>query len=440
MPLTVRTRGAVPARARAGFSLARWLIGGPGSRPDLWLINLRWIAIAGMLLTSVAGTRLAPRLALGPLYAVLAVVASVNFAWTIALRRDRPVGNTVAAQILIDVALLGAMLWFSGGLTNPFASFLTFHIVLAGLLDSRRTILWALVATGSVAVGLYWAAPLPLSDGPMKVDTLKVLAGAVSVVALGAITGFFVTLFTRQLDELREQTARSDRLAGLGRTVAAICHELNTPLGTIVIAAKDLLHVGREVGSTDVAELATVIVDEAQRASNTIGHMRGYVGMSEQREAVDLSEFVPRYAAQRLDQIGYQGHRSIGADAAGGPVTVHVLRSALCQVLSNVLSNAVEATEGVPAPAIEVTVAALREHATVTIHDNGVGVSAELAARLGEPFQTTKADRGGTGLGLYVSSLLADRMEGKLRLDSAPGEGTEVTLVLPRQGEANAGT
>ena len=431
MPLKVRTRGDLLVRAR--FSLARLLVGGPGSRPDGWLINLRWIAIGGMLLTCVTGHRLASRLGLLPLVVVLSIVALVNVAWTIQLRRaSHASGSTVTAQILIDVALLGGMLWFSGGLTNPFACFLTFHIVLAGLLGSRRTILWALVATGVVAVALFWAAPLPLDAAPW----LNVLAGAVSVVALGAITGFFVTLFSRQLDELREQTARSEKIAGLGRTVAAICHELNTPLGTIVIAGKDLVHVGREVGSIDVTQLATTIVDEAERAASTISVMRGYVGTSEQHERLDLATFVLGYATQRLDQIGYAGGRAL----SGEPSTVHVrvLRTALCQVLNNVLLNAVEATHGVPAPAIEVRVVVDAESAEVVIRDNGQGISAELAGRLGEPFQTTKAASGGTGLGLYVCSLLVDRMAGQLRLDSTPGQGTEVTLVLPLLEDADA--
>jgi two-component system sensor histidine kinase RegB len=343
----------------------------------------------------------------------------------------------VATQILVDLGLLGAMLWFSGGVTNPFACFLGFHTVLAGLLGSRRTIVWATVATVVVAVALLAAAPLPLSGA-----SLDVLANAVSIVALAGITGFMVTLFARQLDELREQSARSEKLAGLGRTVAAICHELNTPLGTIVIAGKDLALIGRESGSSDVQELSSTIVNEAQRASSTIGLMRGYVGLSEKRGWVDLAAFVPSYADRQLDQIGYRGKRSYAisrlfpisgaAQAEARPVSVLVLEAALCHVLANVLANAVEAMADTAAPSIEVRVTDEDGSATVAIRDNGKGVSAELAQRLGEPFQTTKTAQGGRGLGLYICSLLVDEMSGKLRLDSTPGQGTEVTLALPR--------
>ena len=68
----------------------------------------------------------------------------------------------------------------------------------------------------------------------------------------------------------------------------------------------------------------------------------------------------------------------------------------------------------------------------VAVKDNGPGITDELLPRLGEPFQTTKEDSGGTGLGLYVSGLLAEKMGATLQLESKPGEGTRVTLSLQR--------
>src|SRR5262245_16259952 len=111
-----------------------------GTRPpspetaDLWLIRLRWVAIAGMLATTVVAERFVPRLDVLPLLAVLAGIAALNIAWT-ALARRRAL---VTLQLYVDVLALAAMLWFSGGAANPFAAFLSFHIVLAGLLSGAR--------------------------------------------------------------------------------------------------------------------------------------------------------------------------------------------------------------------------------------------------------------------------------------------------------------
>jgi two-component system sensor histidine kinase RegB len=421
MALSVRSGGRMFAAARA--SLAGF------GYPDRWLITLRWIAAFGMAATTILGHLVVPSLPVGPLLVTVGAIVLSNMLWSLRVERDIEPNETVAAQLAGDVLSLSAVLWLSGGLTNPFAGFLTFQIVLAGLLGTRRTTVTVTGLAVAAAVALDFAPPLSFAGGRFGAAATAHVASVVSVAALGAFTGVFVFVYASRLEQLRQQAARAERLTGLGRTVAAMCHELNTPLGTILIAGKDVGLVGRQLGSSEVEELAETIADGARRASDIIGMMRGSIRPDARRENVELFGLVRRYVEQELERRGFRGARHIDCS---GSVELPIVRAAVCQIISNLLANAVDATAAMDGAAISVVVVARAEAVDVTITDNGPGIDADLIGRIGEPFQTTKGDRGGTGLGLYVSSLLAERMGGALHLDTRAGRGTSATLTLTR--------
>lgn len=403
--------------------------------PDRWLVALRWIAAAAMIVTTIAGKAILPSLNIAPVLAAIGGILLLNLAWWVRVQRDQEPNETVALQLVGDLIAISAVLWFSGGLTNPFAGFLVFQIVLAGLLGTRRTTVTVALLAVAAAIALDSAQPLSFEGARWGAETTAHVASVVSVAALGAMTGVFVFVYASRLEQLRNETARAEKLAGLGRTVAAMCHELNTPLGTILIAGKDLALVGRQIGSTEIEELADTVAEGARRAADIIGMMRGSISPDARREAVELFSFVRRYAAQELDRKGFRGERFLDCD---GNVEVKLVRSALCQILTNLLANAVEATAAVGRPVIAVEVAARDTEVEVTIRDNGPGVDSDVMPHLGEPFRTTKADSGGTGLGLYVSNLLAEHIGGALHLETRAGRGTSVTLTLTRDRVRNS--
>jgi two-component system sensor histidine kinase RegB len=214
-------------------------------------------------------------------------------------------------------------------------------------------------------------------------------------------------------------------------------HELNTPLATILLASRDLAEVGTQLAAgqggedaADVARLARTVADEAQRAADIIGMMRGQVRPDQASEDLDVAAFVRDFAGRELDRLGYAGERRLpGAEA----VPARVLKAGLAQVLTNVLTNAVQATGGQARSTIEVTVADRRGRLEVSVRDDGPGIDPDVLGRLGEPFHTTKDAGGGMGLGLYVSSVLAERMDGVLHVESPAGPaGTLVTLSLKK--------
>jgi two-component system sensor histidine kinase RegB len=431
MALRVSLGGKWAAAARARLT---WR-----ASPDRWLIRLRWLALIGMLTTTLVAEALVPGLPSGPILSLLALVAMSNLAWLLATLRV-PAGRTVPWQLAVDVLSLGAVLWLSGGLDNPFAVFLVFQIVLAGLLASRKTTIAITILVLAVAGTLFTAPPLSLASAPIGAWLVRALGNTFAIVALAAVTGAFVVVFVYRLEVLRDEAQRSERLVALGRVVAAMCHELNTPLGTILIAGKDLALLASELpdgaARDELALLAATVTEQARRSSDIIGLLRGHVAPGTALETIRLDEFVPRYVRSELDRLGFRGRLALHVDAN---VEASVFQAALCQILTNLVANAVDAMS-VRGEHAHLTVDVVRAEGgtvLVTLDDNGVGVDPSLSGRLGEPFQTTKDPHRGTGLGLYASTLLAERMGGSLALESRRGWGTRVTLTL-RESAATA--
>jgi len=432
---------------------------------DRWLIQLRWGAIAGMIATTAAGKALVPGLELAPLAAGLAGIAAINLGWAWLVRgaaaRAREAAALVAAaaaaapvataappdapapeaekltraQIIGDVVAVTWMLWFSGGLQSPFAAFLTFQIALSGLLCSRRTTVWVGLLTLLAIAALIPAPSLPLASAPLGAERIRQLGLVASLAALSLFLGFFVVVYGHRLEELREQSVRNERMAMVGRMVGGISHELSTPLATILLASRDLVDVARETGSEEATRLAETVAGEAQRASEIISLVRGQIRPDQRLEAVELAGFVEQVTRAELKRLGYQGEVVFDAPR---PVRARVLRSALRQVLVNVVTNAVEAMAATPARRIEVQVEERGDLVEIAVSDSGPGFSAAMEGRLGEPFQTTKEPQGGMGLGLYISSVMAARMNAVLRVESAVARGATVTLCLHR-GAADEG-
>lgn len=400
----------------------------PKASPDWWLVVLRWVALLGMILTTWVGTFLLPSLPPVPVAMAVGAVAGVNVLWMMWLQlRPRRPGVTVPYQLAGDLLLLTSILWFSGGLTNPFSSFLVFQILLAGLVGERRVAI-AMTALALLAVPLLGLAP-PLDFSAARIGASEAtrLGKALALIGVGVFSGSFVILYMRRLDALREASDRAARLAALGRVVASMCHELNTPLGTIVVAGKDLAQLGETLPKEDVVELGQTVLDQAQRASDVIGLMRGYLGPDAQSETVDLVSVLPTMIEPEARRLGYRGALEIDVS---GPLLVTLVPSALRQILSNLVKNAIEAMGQQSSPSIAVAATRRGARIVITVEDNGEGLDEQLLDRLGEPFETTKAESGGTGLGLYVSSLLAERMGAELELEPRLPRGTRATLTL----------
>jgi len=393
---------------------------------DRWLVWLRWLAVAGMAVTILAANAVVDGLEVSSMMSVLLAIGASNLVWLALLSkvvrgRAGDGRRYVEIQLGVDVLLLAAMLWFAGGITNPFASFLTFQIALAGLLCTARATVAIAALTIVAVVGLVFAPPLP----PLK-PMVSGIGIAVALSSLSAIVAAFVAIYARRLSRLREESARNEKLAVLGRLVGSMSHELNTPLATILLLSRDLKQFRAEMPAEELDQLVGSIAAEAERANGIVGLVRGHVGADQALESVELCAFVEEHANAELDRLGFEGDRRFSLN---GPITVSVMPRALVQILANLLRNACEASLLGGMKRIVIVVGQRDGVAQVAVEDRGPGFRPEVLSRLGEPFQTTKEGQGGMGLGLYVSAQLAKQMGARLVVESQP-RGARVVLSI----------
>jgi two-component system NtrC family sensor kinase len=253
-----------------------------------------------------------------------------------------------------------------------------------------------------------------------------------------------------QLREAQDQLVQREKMAALGALVAGVAHEINTPLGVAVTA---ITHAAERVRRLDGAVVAGTLTRGDMRAF--LNDMQEAVGLaldnlergarlvqSFKKVAVDQSSEAPRDA--QLEELATDVVASLRPITRHAGVTVEVVSDArtrvridagaLVQVLTNLVQNAcVHAFDGVDGSrTVRIDLRPVGDAAEVILSDNGNGMDTDTAARVFEPFFTTRRSSGGSGLGMHiVHTIVTQRFLGTIALDTAPGRGTRWILRLP---------
>ena len=404
-----------------------------------WIVRLRWLAVAGQVLTIVIGARLlAAPLPWPALLSVCAMVAGLNTAVQVwLLRGGRPLDRTSGLNLLFDVLALTALLALSGGVSNPFSLLYLVHITIAAvILPAGWTLLLAGVSAAafSVMAGLYGTlAPLQLAGQDPRLTAVRGEWVAFLVATAFISTFSFrmsraLKLRERELSRSRADAEAAERLAALGTLAAGTAHELNTPLGTIAILAGELtdqLDGERKVEAQEIRR-------QVRRCKEIITSMLAPRGGAAEEEPHDVLLAPAVEAAVRRWCEGRPGARpQVSVDASAEGAQVRLPPQAFERALENLLENAYEATAGRADRSL--LVALKREGAgrlQLTVADNGVGVPEELQNRVGEPFFSTKGPGTGSGLGLYLARHVVERQGGGMQVISTEGRGTKVVLTM----------
>jgi len=232
----------------------------------------------------------------------------------------------------------------------------------------------------------------------------------------------------RELRVAEQTVEQSSKLAALGEMSAGVSHELNQPLAamkTYLAGARLLLQRARPEEALSSFQR---IDDLIERMSAITRQLKSFARKGgEAFEAVDLREALSSALTLMEPQIRVRRLR-VRRNLPRGPVMVFCDRMRLEQVIINLLRNAVDATQGVASPEIEITLSSVAT-ARLTVRDNGPGVS-DLE-KLFEPFWTTKPPGEGTGLGLAISSGIVTDFGGRLTAMNPEGGGAMFVLELP---------
>jgi len=263
----------------------------------------------------------------------------------------------------------------------------------------------------------------------------------------------------RSLRQTQQQLLTSEKMAALGRLVAGVAHELNNPISfvfgnmyalkryggaiTEYLAAVDDGMAGDDLAAlrkklridkvlSDIEPLVDGTLEGAERVRDIVQDLRRF--SSNQREEVECFNLV-RLIHTAADWV-VKAQRTKPEVRFSLPDGLDIVsrKGQLHQILVNLIQNAVDAVSGQEGAMIHISARGEDGQAEISVADNGPGVAAENQDKIFEPFFTTKPIGSGTGLGLYISYNMAEKLGGSLSCGVAVEGGAVFTLTVPMEG------
>ncbi|HUO23546.1 MAG TPA: ATP-binding protein [Caulobacteraceae bacterium] len=406
------------------------------ARDNLFLlVQLRWIAVVGQVATmALVELGMGVRLPLAQMGAVLAVFGLGNLFSLVRLRGAAPVTNIeLLLNLTFDTLVLTALLYLSGGPTNPFTALYLLQVILgAVLLEAWAT--WAMVLVSLLCfVGMTFAYQ-PLILPPTGPDLFELyIRGALVGFALDAVLlVFFISrinnnlrLRDQRLSALRQRAVEEEHIVRMGLLASGAAHELGTPLATLDVILGDWRQMPKladdpelaaeiEDMRSEVARCKSIVTGvllsagEARAEAASAASLRGY-----------LADIFEEWRARRAPPIATYDDSELSDRKV-------VADSALKQAITNVLDNAYEASP----EAVFMRVRIEGDQLVIVIHDLGPGFTGAMLADIGRPYQSTKGRQGG-GLGLFLVVNVVRKLGGRVQARNREIGGAEVKITAP---------
>jgi two-component system, NtrC family, sensor kinase len=233
--------------------------------------------------------------------------------------------------------------------------------------------------------------------------------------------------------EIVQQVAQSEKLATTGRLAAGVAHELNNPVGSILLYGNLLV----EVTPPDDPRRDNMekIVTQAARAREIVRSLLDFSRQSPARiERVDLT-IVIRQVLTLLERQPLMQRVQVRMELSAVPLPVEVDVGKIQQVLVNIVINALEAMRNGGTLTVRTGFSERPGFCRVAISDTGVGIDPRDLGRIFEPFFTTKEVGQALGLGLAISYGIVAQHGGDIDVQSTPGVGSTFRVLLPVEGE-----
>ena len=404
------------------------------------LIELRWIAVVGQLAT-IAAVRFSLGIAL-PVDAMLAVLVGLvafNIASLLRCRYRREVSNTeLFVALLVDVAMLTAMLYLSGGATNPFVFLYLLQVILGAVLLKPWST-WTMVAvTCACFAGLaLLSRPLALPLDHDRGLASPYIQGMLICFALNAaLLAVFIKRITRnlrardaRLADLRQRAAEEEHIVRMGLLASGAAHELGTPLATLSVILGDWRHMPAFTRDPELLQEVGEMQAQLARCKSIVsgillsaGEARGE-SSAKTTVSTFLNDLVDEWRATR-PAVAFVFENRFGDDLS------MVSDSAVKQMICNVLDNALEASPRWIRFDAARDADANADVLTLTVTDAGPGFPPGMLAQFGKPYQSSKGRPGG-GLGLFLVVNVARTLGGSVAARNRPEGGASVTVTLP---------
>ena len=385
------------------------------------LTMLRWLAIVGQTLAIlIVHFMLSFPTPLGLCLSAIAASAWLNLFTVLRFSPQRFLSDQEAAgYIAFDIVQLSTLLFFTGGLQNPFSALIIAPVMIAAsILPLRLTVLISTLAVASISILSLYYMPLPWVSG--EVLELAPIYKAGIWAALTFSVAFFAAYAHRIAAESAQMRsalaatqlvlAREERLAALGGLAAAAAHELGTPLATIQVTAKEMQ---RDLaGKDDLEEDATLLVSQAERCRDILRRLsqRGDAGDA-MHDRLSVNALLQEAAAPYLEHPGGPEIHIKSDDNSGALSLVLKRRPEIIFGLRNFIENAAGFAENEVLIIAEWTDELLK----ISVNDDGPGFAQDILMKLGEPYVSARSGysgagerKGGMGLGFFIAKTLLE--------------------------------
>ena len=397
------------------------------------------------------------------LWLVVLSTAAVNLYTSMRLETDDPVTEQeIFSQISIDVFAIAAMLYLTGGASNPITwVFLLPLIITAIMLPQAYAWYMVILTTSLYTMLIAFNIPLPSIEPHMPdptplqhsdIENYQMLQHAhimndksyfslhmfgmwFGFVFSAGLVAFFVVelartlrIQERSLAEARENALRDERVVALGTLAASAAHDMGTPLGTIAIVAHELEHEYPSHRYPDLYEKTLIMQQQINRCKEALSVMSASAGemRAESGGVILLTDYIDNVIKQwRTHKPGAKLNFFIDPNVHSEAKII--AERTLTHSLINILNNAAEAS---PAEqGIEFHASWDLDNITIKIRDFGPGFPPEIAEFAGK--QPVVSKKRGMGVGLFLTYSTINRLGGKINLYNCDTGGACVEITLP---------
>lgn len=265
---------------------------------------------------------------------------------------------------------------------------------------------------------------------PINISAAIIYENGKEIASFGIFTDLREKIkMERELRETQLQLLQSEKMASLGKLAAGVAHEINNPLGGILIFSKMLLE---DLSPNDPrTEDLERICQEATRCKEIVKGLLEFARQTSYKmEPTDLNRALQQGISLLENQALFHNIRIVKELDPNLPLII-ANSSQLNQVFMNIILNAAEAMQGQGTLTIRTQLGPEKNTVLIEFADTGCGIKEEHLSQIFEPFFTTKEVGKGTGLGLAMSYGIIEKHRGRIWVKSKEGEGATFTIELP---------
>jgi two-component system sensor histidine kinase RegB len=423
-----------------------------------WLFILRNLMIGGeslFLLISIDVLNI--QLHENALWLTILAIASFNLYTWMRLKADLPVTEMeIFSQLAVDVLAIAALLYLTGGATNPFTWIFLLPVILTAIILPHAYTWYMVILTTTLYTALipYHAILIEVEPHLMlseSVDFMHSMQHTVQdteflnfhifgmwfgfVCSAGLVAFFSVELSNtikageRTIAEAREKSLQDESLISLASLAASAAHDMGTPLGTMAIVAHELKDEKNPISTKEMQEKMQIMQDQIQRCKQALSVMSSSAGeiRADSGHLTIFTSYLDDVINQwRNQQPGVKLNFIINPLA---PLNSLILaEKTLTHALINILNNAAQVTLPKKGFDFSVTPCNVKNFIGIQIRDYGPGIPKKLLKKLGnEPIKSGA----GLGVGLFLSCATIRRLGGSVEISNAPTGGACINIILP---------